>query len=106
MSTFTGAMLSKLPAMDPPLLARSMLAFSALKYEPDRALVKAYYLQVRDRGEGRGWCPLSTMQCLSIISLGAPSPLLPPFVHQIPPPLNQIPTPALRPPGLLEAASV
>ena len=88
MSTFTGAMLSKLPAMDPPLLARSMLAFSALKYEPDRALVKAYYLQVCDGGEGRGGEGLvsSTKQCLSITSLRAPSPPLPPFVHRMPPP--------------------
>ena len=46
MGDFTAALLTKLPAMDPPLLASSMRAFSSLHYEPDRVLVKAYYMQV------------------------------------------------------------
>ena len=47
MADFTRVLLIKLPAMDPPLLASSMLAFSSLKYEPERALIKAYYMQVK-----------------------------------------------------------
>ena len=46
MSTFSNVLVTKLATMDPPLLAKSMLAFSSLKYEPDRTLVKAYYMQV------------------------------------------------------------
>ena len=55
MGEFTTALLTKLPAMDPPLLASSMLAFSSLKYEPERSLIKAYYMQVCDRILGRHW---------------------------------------------------
>ncbi len=45
MASFTSVLLSKIPSLDPPLLSRSMLAFNSLRYEPDRAIVKAYYMQ-------------------------------------------------------------
>lgn len=49
MQEFNQALKGKLSTMEPPLLARGMLAFSSLQYEPQRPLLKAYYMQLYSR---------------------------------------------------------
>jgi hypothetical protein len=46
MEAFSAAFAVRLASMDPPALSRGMNAFASLRCKPDRALVKAYYLQL------------------------------------------------------------
>ena len=46
MDAFTAALDNKLPTMDAPLISNSMLALASLGYEPEKPIMKSYYLQL------------------------------------------------------------